>query len=243
MLVLIIGIGALYFSAPYLNHFYLRLQSLRNDGLFPSGSVRGIDISHHQGDIDWAKLNEAEINNSPIAFVIMKATEGGNMIDDQFYHNFEEARKYHIIRGAYHFFNTNTDPKVQADFFCHVVQLEDDDLIPVLDVETKGPFVTKRQLRESVLTWLNTVEKHYGVKPMIYASYKFKETYLDGPAFSEYPYWIAHYYVDTLQYRGPWNFWQHTDVGSVDGIQEYVDVDVFNGDFEDLLDMTIEERR
>ena len=60
----------------------------------------------------------------------------------------------------------------------------------------------------------------------------------DGKEFEKYPFWIAHYYVKELEYEGEWSFWQHTDVGEVDGINGYVDVDVFNGsssEFEDLL--------
>ena len=58
--------------------------------------------------------------------------------------------------------------------------------------------------------------------------------HLDNPVFDAYPYWIAHYYVDSVRYKGRWHFWQHTDVGTVPGVEEEVDLDVFNGTLEQL---------
>ena len=77
------------------------------------------------------------------------------------------------------------------------------------------------------------------VKPILYTSYKFKTRYLDDSIFNTYPYWIAHYYVDSVKYQGKWDFWQHTDVGSVPGIKEDVDLNVFNGSLEELKKLTI----
>ena len=86
---------------------------------------------------------------------------------------------------------------------------------------------------------LDRVEAHYGVKPILYTSYKFKKRYLNDSIFDSYPYWIAHYYVDSVKYEGKWHFWQHTDVGNVPGIEEEVDLNVFNGTLEELLGMTL----
>ena len=57
--------------------------------------------------------------------------------------------------------------------------------------------------------------------------------------FNIYPYWIAHYYVDSLRYRGPWAFWQHSDQGQLPGISEKVDLDVFQGTFQELQQLAI----
>ena len=121
-----------------------------------------------------------------------------------------------------------------------MVQLEEKDLPPVLDVEELGNQ-TPEQLQREVLSWMKIVEKHYGVKPILYTGYKFRTTYLNTPEFDQYPYWIAHYYVDSLEYQGEWAFWQHTDVGQVDGIKGNVDINVFQGDYQDLMDLTIKE--
>jgi lysozyme len=119
------------------------------------------------------------------------------------------------------------------------VQLVAGDLPPVLDVEKAPEDQSPEEFKESVLTWLRLVEEHYGIKPIIYTYYKFKKQYLSDPVFDQYPYWIAHYYVDKVEYQGPWRFWQHTDVGRLPGINGYVDLNIYNGSYYDLCKLTI----
>ena len=201
--------------------------------------VHGIDISHYQGEIDWPQLLQSRLTDFPIEFIFMKATEGGDLADDAFVQNFTEAGNHGFIRGAYHFFSPKTDPLKQADFFIRTVKLAPGDLPPVLDVEVTGKKTTK-ELQQSIKRWLDRVEAHYGVKPILYTSYKFKTRYLNDSIFDTYPYWIAHYYVDSVKYEGKWHFWQHTDVGSVPGIGEDVDLNVFNGSLDELKKMTLQ---
>ena len=203
--------------------------------------VHGIDISHHQGSIDWGELAKAEHTGSGIHFVFMKATEGSDWIDSTFQHNFVRAREHGFIRGAYHFFSNTSSAIKQADFFCQQVELTVNDLPPVLDVETRGNY-SEDSLRLEVKNWLKRVEQHYGVKPIIYTSRKFKERYLSDDSFDTYPFWIAHYYVDSLTYQGEWAFWQHTDLGLLPGIKGRVDMNVFNGDLERLKSFTIQPK-
>lgn len=200
-------------------------------------SVHGFDISHHQGDINWKELQKVQNAPFPVRFVFMKASEGGDFSDTTFIRNFDRARQYGFIRGAYHFFNPNTDAARQADFFIRSVKLEPGDLPPVLDIEKVGD--NELELRKGVKTWLRLIERHYRVKPILYASYKFKERYLNDSIFNTYPYWIAHYYVDSVRYEGEWKFWQHTDGGTLPGIREQVDLNVFNGTLDELKRMTI----
>lgn len=203
--------------------------------------VHGVDISHYQGAIDWEKLMGNKALNFPIQFVFLKATEGGDHLDATFAYNFEQARRHGFICGAYHYFIPKTDARKQADFFISTVQLSEGDLPPVLDVETTGKLPVA-ELKAAVKNWLDRVEGHYGVKPILYTSYKFKKRYLNDSVFNTYPYWIAHYYVDSVRYQGPWHFWQHTDVGSVPGIEEEVDLNVFNGSLEQLKQLTIQKK-
>lgn len=199
----------------------------------PAGyKVHGIDISHYQGDINWKMLKQTHQGQFPIEFIFMKATEGGDYPDKRFVANFDSAKAHGFIRGAYHFYNPKTDANKQADFFINSVKLEPGDLPPVLDIEKKGRDMEK--LQDDLKIWLRKVEKHYGVKPIIYASYKFKARYLNDSVFDSYPYWIAHYYVDSVRYQGQWKFWQHTDVGTLPGIEENVDLNIFNGLKSDL---------
>ena len=201
--------------------------------------VHGIDISHYQGDVNWKMLEQTRQGQFPVRFIFMKATEGGDYADKKFVANFDSARAHGFIRGAYHFYNPKTDANKQADFFISSVKLEPGDLPPVLDIEKKSRDIGK--LQEDLKIWLRKVESHYGVKPIIYASYKFKTKYLNDSVFDSYPYWIAHYYVDSVRYQGEWKFWQHTDVGTLPGIDEEVDLNIFNGSFPDLKGLLLAE--
>ncbi|MGL5273621.1 MAG: glycoside hydrolase family 25 protein [Phocaeicola sp.] len=199
--------------------------------------VHGIDISHHQGDINWQELSFAKNGPFPVEFIFLKASEGGDFNDRIFKNSFDSAKVHGFIRGAYHFYNPKTDPIQQADLFIRTVTLEPGDLPPVLDIEVKGKDQNK--LRRDLKIWLDRVERHYGVKPILYTGYKYKMRHLNDSIFNSYPYWIAHYYVDSVRYEGKWNFWQHTDVGTLPGIKERVDLNVFNGSLEQLKSMTI----
>lgn len=227
-----------FFYRTFVGPYSFRWKALYGNVTYPAGTVRGIDISHYQDNINWDKLRNAQIQGSPVSFVFVKATEGTNILDENFNQNFFNAKKNDMIRGAYHFYSTSSSAKAQAKYYCKMVQLDENDLPPILDVE-KINNLTPKQLQKEVLTWMNIVEKHYGTTPILYTYYKFRKDYLNSPEFDRYPYWIAHYYVDSLEYKGDWKFWQHTDAGKVDGIKGNVDINLFNGTYEDLLDMTI----
>ena len=226
-----------FFVSPY----GLRWQALYGEVSYPEGyDIHGIDISHYQGDIDWELLrNQGSIDDCPICFVMIKATEGSTKIDKNFKENFYQAREYGFTRGAYHYFSTQSSAKAQAVHFINTVKLEPGDLPPVLDVEQKPRKLSTEAFKSSVLEWLHEVEDHYGVKPILYTYYKFKLDYLNDSIFNQYPYWIAHYYVDSVEYQGQWKFWQHTDAGSLPGIKGQVDFNIYNGSYYDLRQLTI----
>ena len=236
-----IGVALLYvlFILQVVLHFSMPWQAIFGEAPEPEGyTVRGVDISHYQNRIDWGTLKQATIQNQPVRFVIMKATEGRTIRDNTFRENFKQAHANDFIVGAYHFFVPASDSQQQADNYIRNVKLQNGDLPPILDVEKAGRLSTEK-LQEAVRTWLNTIEKHYGVRPIIYTYYKFKMQYLNTPEFDAYPFWIAHYYKDELEYKGDWVFWQYTDCGVVPGIGGRVDCNVFNGDFDQLLDLCI----
>jgi len=238
--VIVVFVSGFYFFfiRPYA-YRWKPCYGLKGYGIcMPSGyQVHGIDISHYQGDVNWEHLEQTRQGQFPIKFIFMKATEGGDYADDRFVCNFDSAKAHGFIRGAYHFYNPKTDPNKQAEFFINMVKLEAGDLPPVLDIEKKGKDMEK--LQQDLKLWLKKVENHYGVKPILYASYKFKTRYLNDSVFNSYPYWIAHYYVDSVRYQGNWKFWQHTDVGTLPGIDEKVDLNIFNGSLSELQRMLL----
>ena len=231
----------------FVDPFSFRWNAIYGEGVNPEGyEVRGIDISRYQENIDWEQLRNASVNGQPVRFAFIKATEGTNLIDPSFNENFYQAKQNGILRGAYHFFNPQTDARQQARFFLRQVHLEAGDLPPVLDVEKRGNL-SKEKLQQAVRKWLDVVEQHYGVKPIIYTGYAFKMENLNDTIFDQYPYWIAHYYVNELQYKGTWTFWQYTDAGHISGIgtrpQDVVDCNIFNGTTQDLLELTIRDEQ
>ena len=237
----IAGIYIWFFYYFFVSSSALRWQALYGEINYPEGfDIHGIDISHYQGEIDWELLrNQGSIDDCPICFVMIKATEGCTKIDKNFHDNFYQAREYGFTRGAYHYFSTQSSAKAQASHFINTVKLEPGDLPPVLDVEQRPRRQSLDDFQNSVLEWLQVVESHYGVKPILYTYYKFKLDYLNDSVFNQYPYWIAHYYVDSLKYEGDWKFWQHTDAGSLPGIKGPVDFNIYNGSFYDLRQMSI----
>ena len=226
-------------------HFFVgptgfRWRALYGDAEYPEGyEIHGIDISHYQGKIDWEQLTNAMIKGCPVRFVIIKSTEGSSRLDENFRENFNQARDFGFIRGVYHFWSNKSTAREQAYYFLDQVHLTDGDLPPVLDIEHKPADKSVEDFQRDVLTWLHIVEDKYHVKPIIYTYYKFKEQYLSAPVFEDYPYWIAHYYVDKVQYKGKWKFWQHTDVGKLPGIKGYVDFNIYNGSYYELKQLCI----
>ena len=219
--------------------FSLRWRGVFGEAYYPAGySIRGIDISHHQGKINWDKLRWAKIGDEPLSFIFMKATEGKSLVDRQFNHNFVQAHDYGFIRGAYHFFVPGVPAELQAQNYLSEAKLIAGDLPPVLDIEITGSL-SPEELRKETLEWLRIVERHFGVPPILYTNYTFKKNYLNTPEFDKYPYWIAHYYVKQLRYEGDWKFWQHTDKGKLPGIKGDVDLNLFNGSMYNLRLLTL----
>lgn len=236
----ILGAVYIYFFYTFLvAPFTLRWRGVYGETAYPSAySIRGIDISHHQGKINWDRLRWANLGEEPLAFVFMKATEGVTLVDKNFDYNFNQAKENGLMRGAYHFFVPGISAELQAIHFLKHARLEAGDLPPVLDIEQIGDL-TPADLRKAALTWLRIVERHFHVVPILYTNYKFKRNYLNTRDFDRYPYWIAHYYVKDLRYQGEWKFWQHTDKGNLPGIHGDVDLNVFNGSMYNLQKMTV----
>ena len=191
--------------------------------------IHGIDVSRYQKTIGWKLVEAMESDDIKIGFAFMKATEGISNVDNQFNRNWLQAKKAGVPRGAYHFFIASKSGKAQAENFIENVDIKKGDLPPVLDIEqVNGASVTALQQR--VADWLQAVEKEYKVKPIIYTNVVFYETFLAG-RFDDYPLWVAHYFAkDKPRIKRKWHFWQHNEKGRVNGIDAYVDFNVFSGD-------------
>lgn len=213
--------------------------NLKNFGIkLPYGyKVHGLDVSKYQRTINWKMVSEMNADSIRIIFAFIKATEGRMYFDPTFDYNWENSKKNNIIRGAYHYYKPDINSKKQAQNFMSVVDINKGDLPPVLDIEETGTLGADNMLK-GIKNWLDIVEKHYGMKPVIYTYIRFYEDYLAGNKdFNEYPVWIAHYYHPKLITSQKWHFWQHNDKGHISGIKGKVDFNVFNGDKTELMKM------
>lgn len=207
----------------------------------PPGDWRyGIDISHHNaGDIVWDSLyvltdkrgktirdHHQAKDIRPVSFVFIKATEGVSMVDKDFKRNWQDAGRSGLRRGAYHFFRSSKDGEAQARLFIKTVgDLRFKDLPPVLDIETIHRGGSMKKLNEEALKWLETIEGHYGKKPIVYTGSSFARDWLSKRITDNYPVWIAHYEKDRPDFDG-WIFWQFTDKAVVKGVPGPVDLSV-----------------
>ena len=177
-------------------------------------------------------------------FSFAKATEGASHVDPRFHENWEEMKRTGILRGAYHFFHPDQDAGEQAKHFLSVVGLEAGDLPPVLDVEL-AEGLEPSAVREAVRAWLRHVESSLGVRPIVYSNLSFLDDELT-PIVGRFPLWVAEY-TDTppgdVAPGKPWTFWQHSQDGSVDGIDGAVDLSVFAGTLDQLERLLVKPRR
>ncbi|MBP4137850.1 glycoside hydrolase family 25 protein [Flavobacterium geliluteum] len=217
-----------------------RLSDVRNIQVLENhkGKVVGIDVSEFQGVIDWDDVEMLE-EKYPVQFVFVRATAGNDRVDRQFKNNWLEAKKHKIIRGAYHYYRPNENSIEQANLFIKTVKLKKGDLPPVLDIEKLPKNQPLDSLKKGLKRWLNKVESHYGVRPIIYTGERYYSDFLqDG--FGEYLFWIANYNFYREKMDEEWLFWQFTEKATVPGIERSVDVNIYNGDLEQLQFITVE---
>lgn len=187
-------------------------------------TVRGVDVSHWQGEVRWR-----EVRRDGIDFAFIKATEGGDHVDPRFARNWRAAGQAGVRRGAYHFYRPETSAGLQARHFLRTVRLGEDDLPPVLDVELTGGASAER-LRRGIRTWLETVERETGKRPIVYISPRVAAR-LNG-RLGRHALWIAHYRPSSPPIPHNWTrwtFWQYSSRGRVDGIRGRVDLNRYRG--------------
>ncbi|MFC1529240.1 GH25 family lysozyme [Gemmatimonadota bacterium] len=194
--------------------------------------VRGIDVSHHQGNIDWDAVARGGFD-----FVYIKATEGGDFVDDRFVKNWSESQSSGLIRGAYHFFTLGTPGEEQALNFLNQVPPETVSLPPVIDFEFAGNTRDRLPVEEVVrglLVMADALEAHYGKKPILYVTRAAYREYLIGQV-DNYDIWIRQIVGKPDHINGKdWLMWQFADNTRVNGIHGPVDQNVFNGVLADL---------
>jgi lysozyme len=186
----------------------------------------GVDVSHHQGAIDWDGLKR-----SGTAFAYIKASEGENFNDPRFTRNWYAAEQAGMRRGAYHFFTLCRTGKLQAENFIRVVPKDPKALPPVVDAEHMGPCRDSSPIKDVVAelrVFLDLVGQHYGKRPVIYTTREFHDAFLIG-AFPKERFWIRSLVVEPAFRESQWLFWQYHNRGRRAGVSGPVDLNAYRG--------------
>jgi lysozyme len=190
--------------------------------------IQGIDISHHQGVIDWQAL----ARQPKVRFAIMKATEGGDHRDRRFAENWKAAKDAGIVRGAYHFFTFCRPGREQARNVIETVPVEADALPIAIDLEFTGncgKVPTLDELSAEIKAFFDELNGAYPGKPIFYLNQQFFEQYLKGneARFPDHYLWLRSIGQEPRQNDcRDWSFWQFADNSTLDGIQGPVDLNV-----------------
>ena len=185
------------------------------------GKIWGIDMSHHQSDIDWNKLKKQKPH-----FIFFKATEGASHTDSKYKSNYKNAKELDIIVGSYHFFSYTSNGKYQANHFLSVAKYEEGDLPLVLDAEYAKKMPADKVVTKELIDFLKVITKKTGKKPIIYCDYDYYKQYLERKLKTEHLLWICDY---RRKPNCDWTFWQTTDQFKISGVKGTVDFNIFNG--------------
>lgn len=191
--------------------------------------VFGVDVSSYQGEVDWSVLAEQGVE-----FAFIKATEGSTLQDRQFRSNWEGAQAAGVRPGAYHFLSYDSPGETQAENFIDQVPVTQGALPPVVDIEFYGSYLEdppeKEHVHDILDPLLERLEEHYGVKPILYVTYRSYYRYLAGEGYGDYPIWCSSLTVFPLMPR--WDFWQYSHTARLDGYtgsQQQIDLNIFRG--------------
>lgn len=187
--------------------------------------VHGIDLSHYQGEVFWETVGD----NTKMAYVYLKATEGGDRIDDKYERNIQLAHRYGLKVGSYHFYRPKTEQAKQLENFKTQCLPGEQDLIPMIDIESTGGLKNE-EFRDSLFKFLDLVEKAYMQKPLLYTFTNFYNRHLCG-AIDDYQLMVAQYTSQepVLADERDFTLWQYTGKGRIVGVNGYVDKSRFMG--------------
>lgn len=186
--------------------------------------IKGIDVSHYQGDIDWT-----QVNKSKVEFVFIKATQGEHTVDSRFKANWNDS-KPNLLRGVYHYLDPSIDATKQAQHFLAITQLDFGDFPPVVDIEAFEKQSSKDVVK-SLKDYIGVIYAASTCTPIIYSSPGFLNSLKDED-FGKHILWLADYNPKPKVPNGwkAWTFWQFESNGKIQGIQKDVDISYFAHD-------------
>ena len=185
--------------------------------------IKGIDISHHQGEISWDKIDKNEIQ-----FVYIKATEGGDFKDKKFLHNVKHFKELNIPIGAYHFFTFCKDGKTQAQNFLDSIKSLSLDLPPVVDLEFPGNCSLRPSVDDfskELYHFIEAIENVSSKELILYTNDEFYYKYL-AKNFKYRTYWYRNIFTSPEKFPSKTVIWQYSEFGKINGIEGNVDLNV-----------------
>lgn len=212
----------------------------RNDFQYKNGyltclrgeSVLGIDVSAHQGSIDWQQVADAGIQ-----FVMIRAGyrgyESGSLVEDtRAQENYEGAKEAGLQIGAYFFSQATSleEAAQEAQFFLEIINGWELTMPVVYDWEyidqsARTGGMDKRTVTDCTVVFCEMLQS-VGYRPMIYFNRHQAEDFLYLEELTDYPFWLA-LYSDRMTYPYRLAMWQYTEKGKVPGIDGYVDIDLY----------------
>lgn len=226
--VLIFGTLAYYVVGPRRPHVDV------NRTMYP---VRGIDISKHNGDIDFEQVAADSID-----FVYIKATEGARWRDPKFTDNFDAARRAGLPVGVYHFFRFDVSGLQQAYNLLDAIKDRNPDLPVAIDLEewANSPDVNTESIVDHLTVMLDRLQAD-GIPVIIYTNKNGYTRFVHG-RFDNIDTWICSFTDPPLS--GKWQLWQHSHCGKVKGIKGDVDLNTFNSpraDWRQWLNQSVQQ--
>ena len=209
----------LVFSSIWAYRNYMTSPPYVDENKYP---IQGIDISRHNGKVDFKK-----VANSGVEFVFIKASEGKSHRDPLYAANFEKSGKAGLQRGAYHFFRFDREGADQAENFLQAIGSDIPELPLVIDVEAAGnpKNVSPQKVTERLEAMVEYMHLS-GHQVMFYTNMDGYYDYI-ADTFPGYPLWICRFKSNPI--NAEWAFWQYDHHGKIDGIKGDVDLNVFSG--------------
>lgn len=189
--------------------------------------VNGVDVSHHQGAIDWRALARDDVH-----FAYIKASEGGDFVDPRFGENWDAALAAGLYVGGYHFFTLCRPGEDQALHFAATLKADGPRVMPpAVDLEhmgpcRKGPAIS--DVEGEVRAFLAAMERLYGVRPILYTTQEFHDAYLTG--LQNERFWLRSLFRKPGFRQDDWIIWQHHNRGTKRGVRGPIDLNSFRGD-------------
>jgi lysozyme len=191
-------------------------------------TLRGIDVSYFQDSISWRRVRQ-----SGVQFAFIRVSDGTTVSDPKFAQHWGGAKRVGVLRGAYQYFRPEESAIAQADLLIAAIRRDPGELPPVIDIEVDGGK-PPAQLAARIRAWVERVRAQLRIEPIVYTGPDFWRERTGSADLTGQPLWLAHYTQSCPTVPSPWTrwtFWQHTDRGTVPGIDGPVDLNLFAGDY------------